>query len=99
MKRLLVAIAVLLATPALAQQSNKAWGECVANQLRTKDLTDGSPAWVGVGISSVCKDLYQGVPGTDAEALVKMLEKYRATGTEPFTIGPSQSLPPVDKKM
>jgi len=98
MKRLLVA-ALLLALPAYAQPENKQWGECVADQLRTRDLSDGSAAWVGVAISVKCKNLYHGEPGTDAEMLVKILEKYQAAGKEPFTIGPSESLPPIDKKM
>ena len=98
MKRLLVA-ALLLAFPAYAQPENKQWGECVAEQLKTRDLTDGSPAWVGVSISVQCKHLFRGEPGVDAEVLVKIIEKHRAGGKEPFAIGPSQSLPPIDKKM
>tara|TARA_R110000868_G_scaffold411706_1_gene707815 strand:- start:32456 stop:32749 length:294 start_codon:yes stop_codon:yes gene_type:complete len=97
MKRLLVA-ALLLAMPAHAQPANKQWGECVADQLRTRDLAD-SANWNGAIIAARCKTLFHGTPGADVETLVKILKDYQETGTEPFTVGPSESLPPIDKKM
>ncbi len=97
MKRLLVAM-LLVATSVYAQPENKQWAECAANQLRTRDLAD-SANWNGAIIAARCKDLFHGEPGADVEVLVKILKNYQETGAEPFIIGPSQPLPPVDKKM
>ena len=97
MKRLLVAV-LLLASPVNAQPANKPWGECVADQLRTRDLAD-SANWNGAIIAARCKNLFHGTPGDDVEALIKMLKNYQETGQEPFIVGPSQTLPPIDKKM
>lgn len=97
MKRLLVAV-LFLALPVNAQPANKPWGECVADQIRTRDLAD-SANWNGAIIAARCKNLFHGEPGADVEALIKILKDYQETGKEPFTIGPSESLPPIDKKM
>lgn len=100
MKRLLVAM-MLLAGPVQAQPANKAWGECVAAELRARELLTGSVGWISVNIAAACKSRYRGDPDTDVDVIVKIVEGFRAqdAGNVPFTIGPSSPLPPGDKKM
>lgn len=100
MKRLLFVLLVV-AGPVQAQPANKAWGECVAKELRGRDLLSGSVGWVAVNIAAACKASFRGDPDTDVDAIVKILEGFRAQGVDraPFTIEPVGPLPPVDKKL
>lgn len=93
-------LSLSLVGTAQAQSSDKqAWRECVARELRARDVSVGSVGAIGVEVAIVCKHAFVGLPNQDVDIVVSAVEKIRARRTEEEAAPIWEKLPPADKRL